>query len=657
MGLAIALGCACGSTNDNGGPWGDGGGEGQAGSSSGGATGSTGGSTSSGGSSTTSSSGSSSGQVGGGGMDAGSGGSGSGRDAGSGIVDASSSGSSGCAAGGGGGAGWSNADGGTPADSLVSVTPAGTSVELYHPLYVEVVTTQSFRNGYDPDEIQVDAHLTGPCGEIDQPCFFKSSANSQATWECRFAPRSLGTYSYTIALNEGGAVATSAPFMLTSTPTTTSGFLHADVANATSPNVSSLYNFRFDSGQLWRGVGEDVAWEIGQYTYPTVIPRLHADGLNMFRIWHCPWNLPIEWNSAPNVYSTDSSTYFDQIVTLAEQNGVYMMIMLNDFREFSEQWSSSPYNTSNGGWCNSPGQFFTDPNAIANYKKKLRYYIARWGYSPSIQSFEFFNEIDNAMGSTDIAADAVASWTDTMASYLHGIDPYNHLVTSSVSWQSLNFWSAKGIDFTQSHLYGPDNRITRLPSQSQGYISTYQKPYVCGEFSRRWESATSEPSGNYRQELHYGMWLGMFQSIPILPMTWWWDSHWDWGDDFVFQSMAGFSNDLVAKAGAGTVTALNTSASGGLENGGLSTGKVGYVWVSNYNPGTGQASGVTLTVSGLRSGNNPYTVEAYDTWNGGFATPQNTTSQNGTLTINVGTLNTTSTGSDAAYRIVDVNGP
>jgi hypothetical protein len=33
------------------------------------------------------------------------------------------------------------------------------------------------------------------------------------------------------------------------------------------------------------------------------------------------------------------------------------------------------------------------------------------------------------------------------------------------------------------------------------------------------------------------------------------------------------------------------------------------------------------------------------------------TSQNGMLTINVGDLNTTDTGSDAAYRIVDVNGP
>jgi hypothetical protein len=180
---------------------------------------------------------------------------------------------------------------------------------------------------------------------------------------------------------------------------------------------------------------------------------------------------------------------------------------------------------------------------------------------------------------------------------------------------------------------------------------------VCGEFSRRWESASSEPQDNYRQELHYGMWLGMVQSTPILPMTWWWDSHWDWGDDFVFTSMADFSNDLLAKAGAGSIGPLGTSASGGLESGGVATGKYGYVWVSNYNPGNGGADNVTLTVSGLRAGNNPYTIEAYDTWMGGFAAAQNAMSRSGTLTIAVGTLGTTGMGSDAAYRIVDVQGP
>jgi hypothetical protein len=152
------------------------------------------------------------------------------------------------------------------------------------------------------------------------------------------------------------------------------------------------------------------------------------------------------------------------------------------------------------------------------------------------------------------------------------------------------------------------------------------------------------------------MWLGIVTPTPIVPMNWWWDSLWGWGDDSVFKSAADFSNDLVAKVGTGALAKLSTSASSNLQSGGLVTGKYGYVWVSNYNPGSGTQSNVTLTISGLRSGNNAYTVEAFDTWNGGFAAPVSATSQNGTLSVNVGTLKTTGAGSDAAYRVTDVNG-
>jgi hypothetical protein len=549
--------------------------------------------------------------------------------------------------------------GGTPADSFISVSPAGASVELYHPLTVGVTTTSAFKNGFDPDDIALDLDVTGPCGEaIVQPCFFRSSTNGQASWECRFAPRHAGAYSYRLALREAAGLELSTPQALTATATTSDGFLHPDTAHAESPNVSSNYDFRFDSGKAWRGVGENVAWEIDPYKFPVAIARLQADGLNMMRIWHAPWSLPMEWNGPPTQYNADSADYFDEIVDLAEKSGVYLMVMMDDYREFHEQWANDPYNQAMGGWCGAGGEFFSNGDARAAYKKKLRYYVARWGHSPAIQSFEFFNELDNAMNEdSSIQASDVTSWVAEMSSYLHAIDPSNHMVTASVSYVNLDFWKASGIDFTQSHLYGPNNRITNLPSQLKGYVGKFQKPYSCGEFSRRWEAANTEPPDNYRQELHYGMWLGMVQPTPILPMTWWWDSHWNWGDDFVFRSIAGFSNDLVAKAGSGGVGALTTSASGGLESGGLVTGKYGYAWVSNYNPGQGTATGVALTISGLRAGDYAYTVERYDTWNGGFAAPASATSANGVLTIDVGTLGTTGAGSDAAYRIVDVTGP
>lgn len=534
------------------------------------------------------------------------------------------------------------------ASELVSVTPSSASVDRYHALRVAIITTKTFSNGYDPDEVKVDLELTGPSGEaIEQPCFYKADRNGNAAWEARFAPRSAGMYTYRVRLDEKGSVERSDPFTLDSRPSDSEGFIHLD------SGASAMYGFRFDSGRIWRGIGENVAWEPGGYTYAKVLPRLAGLGCNMIRIWHCPWHMPIEWNGPPTVFNRGNSEYMDQLVDLAEKNGIYMMVMMDDYREFSEQWGSSPYSTGKGGWCGSAKEFFTNAKAKAAYKKKIRYYVARWGYSPSIQSWEFFNEIDNAIGPTGIDPAALAQWHDEMAAEFRRVDPYRHLVTSSVSWVMQDFWKSPSVDFTQSHLYGPSNKISRLPAEIERYEDGFGKPYVCGEFSRRWETANSEASGNYRADLHYGMWMGLFQPTPMAPMTWWWDSHFNWGDDFVFKSAAGFANDIVAKTGAGDLARLEIAATGNRQADAVRTGNTGYLWVSNY-AGTSSAGNVTLTVTGLPASDDRYSVEWYDTWNGGFASAAEATARNGTLTLNAGSIGA---GMDKAARIVDLDAP
>lgn len=538
------------------------------------------------------------------------------------------------------------------ADNIVSVTPNHDSVGCFSPVFVTILTSKNFSNGFNPDEIKLDCDITGPSGEsIVLPCFFKTTVSGQAQWQARFAPRKVGTYTYKIALTEGTAATQSSQYTLYSTPSANPGFIHTD------STTLSLYVYRFDSGKIWRGIGENEAWEAGG-PYATQFPRLAATGCNMVRIWHCNWHMPFEWNSAPNIYNTSTADYMDSVVNLAERNGIYMMVMMNDYRDFSEQWASNPYNTAKGGWCSSDDQFFSNANAMECYKKRLRYYVARWGYSPSIQSWEFFNEIDNAFSTTINAA--IGAWCDTMSRYFHSVDIYDHLVTASISWMSIpQMWTPPGMDFTQSHLYGPDNRITNLPAQSQAFISSYKKPYVCGEFSRRYESATEEPSINYRNELHYGMYLGIVNQTPIAPMTWWWDSHWAWGDDFVFKSAAGFSNDIVAKAGSGSLMKLSVTASGGAECGGVKTNtdaNYAYAWVTNYNGGS--TATVNLTVTGLPTGNGQFTVESWDPWNSGFSGLTTVTSSNGSLTINAGSLASGNFGTaavDKAYRITNLS--
>jgi hypothetical protein len=149
------------------------------------------------------------------------------------------------------------------------------------------------------------------------------------------------------------------------------------------------------------------------------------------------------------------------------------------------------------------------------------------------------------------------------------------------------------------------------------------------------------------------MWLGMFQPTPIVPMTWWWDSHFRWGDDFVFQSAAGFHNDITAKTGTAGLAKLAVASTLNQQAGGLWTGNTGFVWVSNY-AGTAAANGVALTVSGLRAQDDDYRVEWYDTWNGGFTLAPGVKSHGGILTLDAGNI---AAGQDKALRLTNLSDP
>ncbi|MFM1931087.1 MAG: hypothetical protein RL226_390, partial [Bacteroidota bacterium] len=83
-----------------------------------------------------------------------------------------------------------------------------------------------------------------------------------------------------------------------------------------------------------------------------------------------------------------------------EDDGDYGLYMWDwDANDLGQQEGWGP----NQGYCYKTQlglpeviDFFSDPVAISNYKKKLRYNIARWGYSTAISNIELFSEINNA---------------------------------------------------------------------------------------------------------------------------------------------------------------------------------------------------------------------------------------------------------------------
>jgi hypothetical protein len=245
----------------------------------------------------------------------------------------------------------------------------------------------------------------------------------------------------------------------------------------------------------------------------------------------CPWNLPLE---TQKVNSTkrykDTEAYFhpggiqrmEELLHLIDSLGLYVMLTLD---MNSGNWRNSPYNVANGGPAKTYTEFFSLPEAMEKYKNKLRYVVARWGYSTNIGAWEFFNEIDNGVftrqDSILIPHVYVTQWHQEMSRYLKDIDPYQHLVTTSISHRDIaGMNSVPYIDFNQKHIY---KHTEKIPGIYPDYIQTFGKPYVVGEFGFRWEDADPKYAKEADYDYKRGLWFGMFSPTPILPMSWWWE--------------------------------------------------------------------------------------------------------------------------------------
>jgi hypothetical protein len=273
----------------------------------------------------------------------------------------------------------------------------------------------------------------------------------------------------------------------------------------------------------------------------------------------------------------------DELVNLTDSLGLYFMLTLDWHGHFMENggWKNSPYNAANGGPAKTPAEFFSLQKAKEKYKNKLRYVIARWGYSTSIAAFEFFNEVDNAAFSKEdsilIPHQYITQWHDDMSRYIKDNDPYHHLVTTSVSHRDImGMNSLAYIDFNQKHIY---KHTEKIPAIYGSYIQTYGKPYVVGEFGYRWEDADPKYAKAADYDYKRGLWYGLFSPTPILPMSWWWEFFDDQKLAYYFNGVREIS-DMMLEAGNGDFTLLSVSA-GNVDAQAVKCGNKSFVYLLN----------------------------------------------------------------------------
>lgn len=420
-----------------------------------------------------------------------------------------------------------------------------TEPRQYEKMEWDITLICTWENPYLYPNIAVDMLFETPSGKsISLPCYYIAGASGEPShWRARFTPQEAGCYGYHIILskaNEQTHVSDTSTFSVSST--FKRGFIHRN----------DDWTFRFDNGERFRGIGENIGWESRsnddskffkalhenpRFNYYDMLGKLASYGGNFFRTWMCSWNLPLEWKQVINTsryrnttdhFNPDAINRMDQLVELTDSLGVYFMLTLDHAGSYiGAEWEINSYNLKNGGPAASPEDFFRNPRAIVQYKSRLRYLVARWGYSPSIAAWEFFNEIDNVMYAGDadhpIKDEIIVAWHDEMSRYLKSIDPYGHMITTSISHrevQGLN--SIESIDFNQKHIY---KKTDAIPSALRQYSSRFDKPYVIGEFAYDWDWSKdfNLTAAEFDQDFKRGLWYGLFSPTPILPMTWWWE--------------------------------------------------------------------------------------------------------------------------------------
>lgn len=263
---------------------------------------------------------------------------------------------------------------------------------------------------------------------------------------------------------------------------------------------------------------------------------LAASGANAFKFTLWPHTHELEFEKLNDYYDRLQFAWeFDRLIEHAHDLNLKMDLCLQRQETFQywgggDRWDWPILNNAGGmddlerGYCystdptlglNSPFDFFTSENAKTFFKKKLRYYIARWGYSSSIFLIELITEVNQTGGVSGSVEDgqnvtefanqlrssllthdnsmeyrqAIGDWQREMAAYIKSMDYGRHPIAAEYTGHPISFercleeeqdlsWASEEIDVIAESFY--DESLNRFEKHADidASICTW-KSYTC----------------------------------------------------------------------------------------------------------------------------------------------------------------------------------
>ncbi|RIL03072.1 MAG: hypothetical protein DCC71_15575 [Proteobacteria bacterium] len=516
-------------------------------------------------------------------------------------------------------------------------------------------------NPFDPEQVRLDGEFRAPDGStLAMPGFYtrdfrralvgdfeQLAPRPQPHWRVRMTPTQPGTWEWRWVVTTPAGTATTewTAFEVEPAAPDRHGFLRR------SPRDGRY--LAWDDGTPYVAIGENLAWYDGRgtYAYDDWIPKLAAQGVNYVRLWMPSWAFGIEQDALGDYTNRlDRAWQLDHVLALAERHGIAVMLCIQNHGPFSleanSEWESNPYNAANGGPLAAPADFFTDPAARALFERRLRYLVARWGYATHLLAWELWNEVDLVA-----TGPAVEAWHADMARLLRVLDPYDHLVTTSLARGNASpLWSLPELDLVQIHHYAfplaydiPSTIAQRLRLQRNAHPG---KPQLLGEHGADYrgpaETLALDPESI---GFHHGNWIGLVGGGFGAGMTWWWDDLIDPEDlYFRFAPLARFVAGVAFDAQDFTAIRPAVAADGrNLAAYALRGESVVLAWVQNADhqwsldplpgPDPEEVLGAALTLTGLADG--AWTARWIDTRTGADVAVEPVAFSGGTVVLAV----------------------
>lgn len=398
--------------------------------------------------------------------------------------------------------------------TIYAPTPA--RIAAYDVVEFGVEAGHDFANPFDPDEIAVDGTFTQGKSRLTLPAYWDG-----AGFRLRFCPPKPGKWTLNATVATAAGVTHALIRRFDVAPSKAGGFVRPSPAN---PRY-----FALDDSRSFVPVGLNLCWpdRDGLASYDRRFSKLSSVGGNFARIWTTQDR---RLETKLGRYDETNAAFYDGVFRLATKHGIRTMLTFDDYRVlaksdyFNAHWTDSPYNAANGGPLKEPTDFFADPLCRKLYKRRLRYLVARYAAFPSLAFWELYNEQDN------IPKPGVPTeWFREMTATLRSLDPYDHPITTSYSWDDkAEVWQSPALGLTQRHLYGQGDTVdfVSMIEENSRKLDRFGKPRLIGEFGITWkEPDVALDKARLGTPLHDALWASIMTGDAGGALTWWWDNY------------------------------------------------------------------------------------------------------------------------------------